>query len=130
MKVHHIGYLVKSIDESIGYFLDLGFEISKTKSFDEIRNINICFLVKDGLCIELIEGINEMSVVYKLYEKYKNVAYHICYESNDISKDIKTLESKGYTTVSDIEAAPCIENKKVVFLYNRNIGFIELVEEG
>lgn len=45
MKVHHIGYLIEEIKESINGFIELGYVIEKDIIFDNYRNI-YCFSFK------------------------------------------------------------------------------------
>ena len=45
VKVHHIGYLVKSIKRSIEKFEKLGYKIETEIISDSVRKIDICFLL-------------------------------------------------------------------------------------
>ncbi len=130
MIIHHIGYIVQNLEESINGFLNLGFSLNSSIIYDEIRKARICFLSNGGYCIELVAPDNEQSPIYGLLKKYKNCPYHICYCSNDLQKDIDTLCSKGWLLFSSPQSAPAIKNKNVVFLYNLSVGMIELVEMG
>lgn len=127
MKIHHIGYLVKNINKSIKEFENLGY-IGNIITRDEIRGIDICFMKNNNYVVELISPFCETSTVSGLMKKYKNSPYHICYISDNLEKDIQQLSSNGYTQIDNPTIAPAIDNRKVVFLMNINIGLIELVE--
>ena len=131
LKIHHIGYLVKKIENAIKTFEDLGFVVEKPSKIDSIRNVSIAFLIKDGYRIELVSPISEESVVYNLLKKYKNSPYHICYESDkgNFEHDIEFLLKQGYMAIDDPTPAPCIDGRQVIFFINSNLGMIELLEK-
>ena len=128
LKVHHIGYLVKKIDAAILSFQNLGYRISQDTVYDDIRKVNICFLEKDGYCIELVSPVSDDSVVYGLLKKYKNCPYHICYETEHFEEDYQALLSNGFISIDVPTPAPALQNKEVVFLTNASMGMIELIK--
>lgn len=128
MKIHHFGYLVASVEESITDFEKLGYVSISNTIYDEAREINIRFIKNEDTVVELVSPVGKLSVVYNLYRKMKSSPYHICYESNNLNRDINKLCSEGYTVISNSSPAVAIENRNVVFLYNNNLGLIELVE--
>jgi len=129
MKVHHIGYIVDNMENSIKEFEGLGFKILQKNQYDEIRDINICFIENGGIIIELVQPKTKESVIYKMAGKYKNMPYHICYETDDMDRDIERLKQRGYMVIQKPERAPAINNSKVVFLMHLDMGIIELLEK-
>lgn len=127
MKIHHIGYLVKHFDEAQAGFADLGFRPEGDAVLDESRNVRIQFMSKDGVVIELVSPVARDSAVGSLLKKTGASPYHICYASDDLPKDLATLEQKGYMRVTEIAPAPAIGGNNVVFLVNPAIGLIEIV---
>lgn len=128
MKVHHIGYLVKDMDEAIKEFRKLGFADGPVIR-DEYRGIDICFTDNDGYCVELISPYRDDSTVSGLIKKYKNSPYHLCYISENLDKDIEALTENGYVQMGEPKEAPAIDGRRVVFMMNGSIGLIEIVEE-
>lgn len=128
LKVHHIGYLVKKIDAAIRSFEDLGYQITQSTVYDDIRKVNICFMQKDGCCIELVSPASEESVVSGLIRKYKNCPYHICYETTDFDSDYQSLLSNGFLSIDTPTPAPALQDRNVVFLTNPFMGMIELLD--
>jgi len=128
LKIHHIGYLVKKMDAAIRSFQDLGYEIVQASVYDEIRKVNICFMKKDGYCIELVSPASEDSVVHGLLRKYKNSPYHICYETAHFEEDYQRLANEGFLSIDTPTPAPALQGRKVVFLTSRAMGMIELLE--
>lgn len=128
MNVHHIGYAVKNIDESVNEFIQLGFiPVGKTV-VDTKRNIEILFLKNESYCVELVAPMIQRSPVSETLRKSGNTPYHICYQTTSLADEIEILKKSGYIVIADPLEAPAIDNKKVVFLYKINSGLIELVE--
>lgn len=128
LKVHHIGYLVKKIDPAIHVLITLGYEITQDTVFDEIRQVHICFLEKDGYLIELVSPVSDKSVVYGLLKKYKNCPYHICYETADFEKDYESLRAEGFLPIDTLTPAPALSGKEVIFMTHASLGMIELIK--
>ena len=129
MKIHHVGYLVKKIDKSIKSFEALGYKKESEICYDEYRDIDICFMNKDGYRIELVMPKSQESVVYKMLKKIGVSPYHLCYEVNNVDDAIKLFTTeKGYVLMGEKCKAPAIDNNYVVFLFNKDIGIIELLE--
>lgn len=130
MKIHHIGYLVKKIDKATETFVALGYEIESGPVHDEIRKVDITFLIKDGYRVELVSPYDPDSVVADLIKKYTNMPYHICYESYDYETDVNELKKNAFIQTDAPECAPAIEGKKVAFFVNARIGMIEIIDCG
>lgn len=128
MKIHHIGYAVKDLESSIKEFEKLGYNCVENKIIDKKRKVIIQFIKNGKYLIELITPLNEESPITNILKKQGSSPYHICYETNDIDKEIKEMSNNGFTIITKLSEVPAIENKKVVFLYKRNIGLIELIK--
>lgn len=128
LKVHHIGYLVKKIDAAVLSFQNLGYRVIQDTVYDDIRKVDICFLQKDGYCIELVSPTSEDSVAAGLLKKYKNSPYHICYETDNFDEDYQNLLSNGFISIDTPTPAPALQNREVVFLTNASMGMIEIIK--
>lgn len=95
MKIHHIGYIVKKIEKAILAFEDLGYVKKDDTIFDEYRQIDICFMEKDGYCVELVSPVNKESSVFGLLKKLGNSAYHICYSCPNLEDTIEKFTRGG-----------------------------------
>lgn len=129
MRIHHIGYLARNLENTKQEFLKLGFTIEKNTIYDSIRKINIIILSNEHYCVELIQPKDKESPLYSLLKKYQNTAYHFCYITSKISIDIKRFEEHGYKLIQYPQKAVCFEDKLVAFLMHPDMGIIELVEE-
>ena len=130
MTVDHIGYAVKKIDKSRVIFEKLGFSFENLY-IDEKRNLKILFGNNDHERIELLEvnDIEKKSPIDLYISKIGPTPYHICYKSNSIIEDINFLKKIGFIVVLSPEPAIAFNDKNVAFLYQKDVGMIELVEE-
>jgi len=127
-KFHHIGVAVKSIEDTASIYEAGGYHRSKT-TFDPVQNVNICWLEKDGMpLVELLEPVDESSPINKTLEKNGVTPYHSCYMVDNLTEAVAALRKMRYVQVSNPAEADAITNCRVVFLYNKNIGLIELAE--
>lgn len=127
LKIHHIGYLVKKIEKAKKVFEALGFLIEQDTVSDDIRKVDICFLVKDGYRVELVSPYSEDSVVSGLLKKYKNTPYHICYKTDDPEAAYRELTANGFAAIDTPTPAPALDGRNVVFLISPVIGMVELI---
>lgn len=128
MKFHHIGVAVKDIEKTAAVYVAGGYKQSAT-TLDPTQNVYICWLVKEGMpTVELLAPVDETSPVCRTVEKNGVTPYHTCYAVEDIDAAVAELRKMKYVIVSKPEPAPAISNHRVCFLYNKNVGLIELVE--
>ena len=128
MKFHHIGVAVKDISATAAVYVTGGYKQSDT-IFDPIQNVNICWLTKENMSVvELLEPVDETSPVNKILEKNGVTPYHTCYIVDEIELAMKELRKMKYIVVSKPAEAVAIHGCKVCFLFNKNVGLIELVE--
>ena len=129
MKIHHIGYLVKNLEKAQKAFIELGYRIEQETVYDDYRQIDICFLEKDGYRIDLVCPRTESSVVANLRKKIGNAPYHICYETENLEEAVEELKQKRFVVCEEPQAAPALKGRQVVFLVHGQMGMIELVEQ-
>lgn len=128
MKIHHIGYLVKKIERSISEFEQIGYTLLDSICYDELRDINLCFMENNGYVIELVSPRSEASVAWNLLKKYGNAPYHICYMVEDLDEAIRNFQEKKYVVTAEPLEAVALGGCKVAFLIGRDTGLIELME--
>lgn len=129
LKIHHIGYLVKKMNKGIDGFRKLGFESLSDIIYDDYRQIDICFIGKDGYIIELISPKTKNSVVAGMMKRIGNCPYHICYSCENIESAENELKKHGFMRWGELHEAIALDNRKVDFLINPYVGIIELLEE-
>lgn len=129
MKINHIGYAVKRIDRALTAFQKLGYEFEPVID-DTDRNVKLAFGVKDGYRIELVAPLDKKaeSPVDQYLGNAVGTPYHICYESDDLDKEVEELKNQGYKVVIEPRPAVAFGNRRVVFMMNIGFGLMEIVE--
>lgn len=127
-RFHHAGIAVFNIDATAKYYLDAGYTKTETV-YDPYQNVFICFLNKEGMpMVELLAPKDETSPVTKTLNKSGVTPYHFCYEVDDINQAIADLRKLKFVPLIKPVEACAINDKKVCFLFNKQVGLIELVE--
>jgi len=128
LRIHHIGYAVASIEKSIQKFEVLGYRTVGEVVHDVFREVKILFLENTGIFVELIEPTSEDSPVKSLIEKNGPGTYHICYETEGLEETTNRLRKQGFRPITSLSAAPAINDRRVIFMYSKECGLIELLE--
>lgn len=126
---HHIGIACRNIDKTAEVYSALGYKKGDVV-FDPLQNINICFLSHPSMpLVELLSPVDENSPVVQILDKNGVTPYHTCYVVNNLEDAIKAFKHRRYVIVSKPKEACAIENRRVAFMYNADMGLIELVEK-
>lgn len=127
-KFHHIGVAVKELDATALVYEQGGYKRSSS-IFDPIQNVNICWLTKKGMpTVELLAPVDEKSPVNKTLEKVGVSPYHCCYVVDNLEDACTELRKQKYIMVSKPAEAVAFCDSRVCFLFNKNVGLIEIVE--
>lgn len=131
MKIHHIGYIVKNINKALNEFEALGYTICSEKIYDKSQEAEIIFIKNNyGEKVEVITPYNKNSKLNGILKKYGNSTYHICYEVENVEQKIQELRKNySYMPITNVLNAVAMNNNKIVFMINKDIGLIELVEK-
>ena len=130
MKLHHIGIVVKNIQESLGDLTQfLSFDSITLPSLISSQRVNVCFLKTNNVYIELIEPAEENSPISAFTDNGGGF-HHICFEVNDIHKEVEKMVKSGARII--VEPVKGFDDRLIAFLVlnmkNTNCNLIELVE--
>ena len=130
LKLHHIGIVVKNIQESLGELTKfLNFESTAVPTLVGSQKVNVCFLKTNNVYIELIEPAEENSPISPFTAKGGGF-HHICFEVSDIHKEVEKMVKNGARVV--VEPVIGFDDRLIAFLLlnmeNTNCNLIELVE--
>ncbi len=129
LEFHHTGVLVESIETALIHYTAVFGEENISEIFTvDSQKVKVCF-VKNGKdsYLELVEPINESSVVYKMLKK-RIQYYHIAYKVQNIEKAISFLESLNYKSLGTFNSE-AFSGNLCGFLFSPNAELIELIEE-
>ena len=99
LKVHHIGYAVKNIQQSLEMFQKIGYSLESKPMIDMKRKVEIAFVQNNNYLVELISPIDDESPIKSYLEKIGNTPYHFCYETKDIAASIIELKKQRYFVI-------------------------------
>tara|TARA_B100000029_G_scaffold117227_1_gene110355 strand:+ start:1379 stop:1777 length:399 start_codon:yes stop_codon:yes gene_type:complete len=131
MKLHHVGIVVKNIQESLGEltgFLD--FQETSVPIEVKSQRVNVCFLKTSDVYVELIEPIENNSPV-KNFSDLGGGFHHLCFEVENIFEEIEKMKKKGARVI--VEPTKGFEDRLITFVLlnmkNTNCNLIEFVEQ-
>ena len=131
MKLHHIGIVVKNIQESLGELTKyLDFESTTVPSLVGSQKVNICFLKTNNVFLELIEPAQENSPISN-FIKEGGGFHHFCFEVDDFHIELEKMKKNGAYVIVDVVRG--FENRLTAFVMldmkNTNCNLIELAEK-
>ena len=130
LKFHHIGVVTNNLTASISVYRFLGYMEENNKFFnDPIQQVVVYFMIKSGHPrVELIAPMSESSPAWNIIKKMNSKPYHCCYEVEEMGSAIDKFRKEKFLLIQKPLPAVAFNNQKVCFLYNNNIGLIELLE--
>ena len=126
---HHVGLLVESIDEALIHYTALFGSKNMSAIFTiESQKVKVCFVKNaENSFIELVQPLNEESIVYKLLKK-KISYYHLAYTVKDIEATVLFLEELNYKPLEYFKSE-AFNDRRCIFLFSPDTSLIELIEE-
>ena len=129
LKFHHIGIACNDLEKELQNFSFLGYKKEGSFFIDRNQGIKGIFIAaNDQPRMELLINFGEKGTLNSLLQKGIKM-YHICYETDDIFKSIKALESIGAKLIISPLEAVAFNNKMITFLMLPNMLLIELAEK-
>lgn len=125
---HHVGIACRDIAKSKSFYEELGYTASPVVD-DPLQHVRVSFLDKEGAPrLELLEPLDEQSPVARTLETVGVAPYHLCYEVQNIEAAIAALRKQRFLLVNGPVPACAMAGRRVAFLFQKNTGLIELVE--
>lgn len=129
-KIEHIGIAVRDLDRSNELFEALfgepHYKIEEVLS----EGVRTSFFRSGPNKIELLEATSEDSPIARFLEKKGEGIHHIAFAVDDIRKEMRRLEEKGFRLLN-AEPKRGADNKLVAFLHPKSSNgvLIELCQE-
>jgi methylmalonyl-CoA/ethylmalonyl-CoA epimerase len=128
MEIHHYGLATKNLKRSAEVFSSLGYQVSEP-IFDPIQQVEVSFVSREGQYpIELVCDSGTGGPTSGFLSKVGSGLYHICYKVDEMEETIGILRKKRFLVKQKPVKATAFKGKRIAWLYNRDIGLIELVE--
>ena len=125
---HHIGIACRDIAKTKSFYEELGYTASPVVD-DPLQHVRVSFLDKEGAPrLELLEPLDGQSPVARTLDTVGVAPYHLCYEVKDIEAAVAALRKQRFLLVNGPVPACAMADRRVAFLFQKNTGLIELVE--
>jgi methylmalonyl-CoA/ethylmalonyl-CoA epimerase len=129
-KLHHIGYVVKSISLTATGFAQSVFAEWDGMIFDDpLQRVRVTFLtLRPGdPQIELVEPSGQDAPVIKYLERHGEGLHHVCYEVVALEEAIASMRSIGALLAKPPKPAVAFGGRKIAWLLTREKLLIELL---
>jgi len=131
MKLHHIGKVVKDLDEAVKYHKEtFGFEPIGEPVMDPIQKVDVAILdmgFGDELTLELISPVSEDSPVNKFLKKGGGL-HHLSFQVEDIRQAVAEFREKGALILGEVVPSKGHGEIPSIWLYTRSRELIELMQ--
>lgn len=108
-KVHHVGVVVKDMDEAVEHYESIGMgqfeplKLSPAEGFLRGKPLVTTPIISmgmvGGLVIELLQPTDEPSLVKEFFESKGEGIHHIAFLADDLDKETDSLVKKGYEVI-------------------------------
>jgi methylmalonyl-CoA/ethylmalonyl-CoA epimerase len=131
MILDHIGIAVKNIENAKKMYTSILQSSANHEEYLESQKVKVAFF-KTGADskIELLEGIDVDSLIYKFVEKKGEGIHHMAFLVNDIYVEIERMKNEGFEPLQDKPKLGAA-NKLVFFFHPKSTGgsLIELCQK-
>ena len=129
MGLHHIGVAVRSIDDSVPRWTDMGLVVH---SVDEVptEKVRVAVMMAGETRVELLEPTSPDSPIAKFMARRGPGVHHLAFHVGDCQQQIKILAGAG-ARMLDESPRPGAHDCKVAFVHPEFLGGVlaELVED-
>jgi methylmalonyl-CoA/ethylmalonyl-CoA epimerase len=130
-RLHHVGFVVKSIDEQVGGFVkSLAATWDGKIIHDPLQGAKVTFLRTPGTgdaLVELVEAAGEDSPVSR-FTKQGGGLHHICYEVGDLVEHLKFVRAAGSVVVRAPRPAVAFEQRLIAWAVTPERLLLEFLE--
>jgi methylmalonyl-CoA/ethylmalonyl-CoA epimerase len=131
VRLHHIGYVVSSIQESSQTFsVALGATWTGDIIFDPIQKVRVSFFQsqnKSDPLIELVEPGEPKSPVTRFLERGGGM-HHLCYEVSDLEAHLRLCKPLGIVTIRRPVSAVAFDGRRIAWAVAKKGPLLEFLE--
>lgn len=133
MKIDHICFAVKSLDEAIGYWNRVFGYTQMTQIVENTRQqVKVVFLSKDdSITVKLIEPVTGNNSLENFVNRGGGF-HHLCFLCDDMKEQMEDLTGKGLLTLVKPQPGEAFNNRDIAFMmarYGLNIELIDSTEK-
>lgn len=104
-KVHHVGIVVRSADDALGFYRDaLGLPVSVDRVIED-QGVRGVLLPCGDSEIELLEPTRDDTGVARFLQSRGEGQHHVCFQSDDCEADLRAAADKGVQLIDEAPRA-------------------------
>ena len=128
MRLHHVGVITGNLEGSMHFYTSLGYAAS-TIYADPIQKARIVLMQKTHEpLVELIAPDSAESPAASWIQRITVGPYHMCYEVDDLEAIMAFFRHHRLFPVTKPVPAVAFNMRRIVFLWGKSSGLIELLE--
>ena len=133
MHLHHIGYVVESIEKAMpGFVRSLGARWDGQIFEDPYQKVRVAFLSTNSLDaqIELVEPAGNDSPISRFLRERGGGLHHCCYEVGDLKECISAMRREGALLAKNPKPAVAFSGRMIAWLVTSEKLLVELLQKG
>ena len=131
VRLHHVGFVVRSIREGVERFTRSIDGAWDGKIFlDPLQGASVTFLAgqgPDAPSVELVEPAGEKSPVANFLNRGGGL-HHLCYEVKSLDRQLENSRKLGGTVVRPPLPAVAFEGRRIAWVFTRERLLVEFLE--
>ena len=129
MKIDHICFAVKNLDEAIEYWCKVfGYSQMTEIVFNSLQKVKVVFLMKtDSVIVKLIEPADNNALLLNFVNRGGGF-HHLCFKCEDLNDKINELTGNGLITLVPPQPGEAFNNHGIAFMLARFGLSIELID--
>ena len=129
MKIDHICFAVKNLEEAIEYWERVfGYRQMTEIIVNSLQKVRVTFIQKvDSVLIKLIEPLESNHSLINFVNRGGGF-HHLCFKCDDLEKQIEDMTGKGLLTLVSPQPGEAFNNHNIAFLLARYGLNIELID--
>jgi len=133
MKIDHICFAVKNIQEGIAYWERVfGYKQMTSVIINTIQQVKVSFLNKDdSIMVKLIEPLETNQSLVNFVNRGGGF-HHLCFKCEDINEKMNELKKEGLLSLVPPQPGEAFNNHNIAFLlakYGLNVELIDTDEK-
>lgn len=118
--LHHVGFEVDDLEESIKYYERIGFNLVARFKYEEADFLGAMLKAKNFGGVELFKFNNHE------HEMVEKVKHHTAFETDNIEADLAKFLKNGYEISIPLRKGKTV--KRYVYLKDRHGNYLEILE--
>ncbi len=132
LRLHHIGFVVSSIEDAMPGFVRSMMAQWDGQSFDDpLQKAKVAFLTTrpGDAQIELVEPLGEDAPVRRFLREKGGGLHHLCYEVADLEQELVDFRSRGAVIAKRPKPAVAFGGRRIALVITAEKLLVELLEE-